>query len=259
MATVLEGMARMALRDRLQQSARRLGLTNAAVDELAKGAQIARWRPGYEIFGAADAEDITNFLVSGVVKVVCTGERGCRVTVQLVRPGQFFGLAWPGGVTQEREFGAVAHTDALVAMLSRAFLTRVVAGLPATGALQLMAYSWRALSSLLFERCLMATMPLRDRLLHVLARLADDFGAPHPDGIAIDVPLTHADLGEMVVATRANVSRAMSALARSGRLGREHGRIVVRSSRATCPGPPEFRVQVCCTTRAGGSRTPAVG
>src|SRR3989442_8203285 len=68
----------------------------------------------------------------------------------------------------------------------------VVAGCPAGRGLQLMAYSWRALSWLLYEKCLLLTMPLRDRLVHELEVLAHDFGQPDPAGALLHLPLTHA-------------------------------------------------------------------
>jgi CRP-like cAMP-binding protein len=78
-----------------------------------------------------------------------------------------------------------------------------------------MAYTWRVLSRLLYEKCLQLTMPLRDRVVHELAVLAHDFGEPHDDGVLINLPLTQADLAQLVVASRANVSRCLAALRRA--------------------------------------------
>src|SRR2546422_6549365 len=77
-------------------------------------------------------------------------------------------------------------------MMSQEVMNGVVAGLPAGRALQLMAYSWRALSWLLYEKCLLLTMPLRDRLVHELEVLAHDFGQPDPAGGVIYLPPTQA-------------------------------------------------------------------
>src|SRR3989442_8452846 len=103
-------------------------------------------------------------------------------------------------------------------MMSREVMTGVVAALPAGRALQLMAYSWRALSRLLYEKCLLLTMPLRDRLVHELEVLAHDFGQSDPEGLVIDLPLTQADLAELVVGSRAKVSRRVTDLRRAGKL-----------------------------------------
>src|SRR2546422_8741090 len=104
-------------------------------------------------------------------------------------------------------------------MMSQEVMNGVVAGLPAGRALQLMAYSWRALSWLLYEKCLLLTMPLRDRLVHELEVLAPDFGQPDPAGVLIDLPLTQADLAGLGGGSRAQGSRRVAGPRRGGELG----------------------------------------
>ena len=210
--------AKATLRALLSQHATRLGLTASAIDVIVARSQITHWRADQQIFAADDAHDLVNFLVSGAVKVLCQGRRGVPVLVQIVRPGQFFGLASLFDRPGRRQFSAVAHVPAVVAMMSQEVMNGVVAGLPAGRALQLMAYSWRALSWLLYEKCLLLTMPLRDRLVHELEVLAHDFGQPDPAGVLIDLPLTQADLAELVVGSRAKVSRCVADLRRAGKL-----------------------------------------
>src|SRR5438876_910888 len=168
--------------------------------------------------------------IAGAVKVLCQGRRGVPVLVQIARPGQFFGLASLFDRPGPRQFSAVAHVPAVVAMMSQEVMNGVVAGLPAGRALQLMAYSWRALSRLLYEKCLLLTMPLRDRLVHELEVLAHDFGQSDPEGLVIDLPLTQADLAELVVGSRAKVSRCVADLRRAGKL-KVSGRRVILTSR----------------------------
>src|SRR2546427_8009075 len=134
------------------------------------------------------SRSLANSLVSGAVKALCQGRRGVPVLVRMVRRGQFFGLASLFDRPGRRQFSAVAHAPAVVAMMSQEVMNGVVAGLPAGRALQLMAYSWRALSWLLYEKCLLLTMPLRDRLGHQLRGLAPDFGQPEPAGRGLAPP-----------------------------------------------------------------------
>jgi CRP/FNR family transcriptional regulator len=207
---------KVALRALLGRNGPRLGLTAGAVEQLVQKAQITHWRAGQQIFAPGEAHDLVSFLVTGAVRVVCRGERGATVTVQIVRPGQFFGLAsLLDPVPRPRLFGAVAHVDAMVAMVSHDTMVRVLDGLPPRRVLRVMAYTWSALSRLLYEKSLLLTMPLQARVLHVLRRLGRDFGVEHPDGTVVDLPLTQSDLAEMVVASRANVSRCLAALRRA--------------------------------------------
>src|SRR2546427_8838739 len=210
--------AKATLRALLSQNGTRLGPTASAIDTIVASTQITHWRAGQQIFAAEDAHDLVNFLVAGAVKVLCQGRRGVPVLVQIVRPGQFFGLASLFDRPGRRQFSAVAHAPAVVGMMSQEVMNGVVAGLPPDRALQLMAYSWRALSRLLYEKCLLLTMPLRDRLVHELEVLGHDFGRPHPAGVLIDLPLTQADLAELVVGSRAKVSRCVADLRPAGEL-----------------------------------------
>src|SRR3989475_8580604 len=155
--------AKATLRALLSQNATRLGLTASAIDVIVARSQITHWRAGQQIFAADDAHDLVNFLVSAAVKVLCQGRRGVPVLVQIVRPGQFFGLASLFDRPGRRQFSAVAHAPPLVAVMRQEGLNGRVAGLPAGRALQLMAYSWRALPWLLYEKGPPPPLPRRGR------------------------------------------------------------------------------------------------
>jgi CRP-like cAMP-binding protein len=71
---------------------------------------------------------------------------------------------------------------------------------------------------------------LEQRLIHELAVLARDFGRDTRDGVLIDLPLTHADLAEFALASRANVARVMKRLERE-RLVDKYARKIVLKSR----------------------------
>jgi CRP-like cAMP-binding protein len=68
--------------------------------------------------------------------------------------------------------------------------------------------------------------------LHELGVLARDFGAPRADGsVEVTLALTHADLAEFAIASRAKVARAMKLLEREGLVARDGRRLVL---------PPRF-------------------
>jgi len=227
--TAAEAPSKVTLRALLTREAPRIGLTAAAIDQIVRQSQITYWRAGQEIFSQGEAHDLVNFLVAGAVRVVCQGFHRAPVVVQIVRPAHFFGLGSLFDSPGPRLFGAIAHVDSVVAVMSQEALNGVMAALPPGRVLQLMAYSWRVLSRLLYEKCLQLTMPLRDRIVHELSILAHDFGERREDGILIDVPVTQGDLAELVVASRANVSRSIVALRRAGLLELVGRRILLTS------------------------------
>jgi hypothetical protein len=61
---------------------------------------------------------------------------------------------------------------------------------------------------------------LEDRLLLLFWELADRFGRMHPDGVHLDLPLTHEVLSHLAAARRPSVSGALSRLADTGSLRR---------------------------------------
>src|SRR5262249_61387258 len=91
-----------------------------------RSAQLGRWSKGQTIFSPEDTADFVNFLVAGVVKVNCPSG-GATVCVQLVRPGQFFGLNWYLDKGQPRLFSASAFTDATVAIITNGTMPDLVA------------------------------------------------------------------------------------------------------------------------------------
>jgi CRP-like cAMP-binding protein len=208
----------------LAATGRRMGLSDLAVAELVKRAQLGRWRKGQDIFTTEDSSDLVNFLVSGAVKVTCPAGMG-TVCVQLVRPGQFFGLNWYAERGRPRLFGATAFIDSTVAMVTGEMMATLIGESPAQSVMQIISYSWRALSRLLHEKCCLLGLRLEDRLKRELGVLARDFGREQNEGVVIDLPLTHADLGELAIASRANVSRVMKRFERNGLVARAGRRI----------------------------------
>jgi CRP-like cAMP-binding protein len=91
------------------------------------------------------------------------------------------------------------------------------------------SFSWRVLSRLLYDKCSLLGLGLEERLIHELAVLARDFGRDTRDGVLIDLPLTHADLAEFALASRANIARAMKRLEREGLVDKDARKIVLTS------------------------------
>jgi CRP-like cAMP-binding protein len=77
---------------------------------------------------------------------------------------------------------------------------------------------------------------LDERLWMLFWELADRHGRVHPDGVHVDLPLTHEVLSHLVAARRPSVSGALTKLAAQGRLRRD-------SKAWVLPGdPPESGV-----------------
>lgn len=64
----------------------------------------------------------------------------------------------------------------------------------------------------------LAYAKIADRLMHLFARLAVEHGVETPEGVLIDVRLTHADIASLIGSTRETVSLEMSHLVKAGRV-----------------------------------------
>jgi CRP/FNR family transcriptional regulator len=65
------------------------------------------------------------------------------------------------------------------------------------------------------------------RLARVLLRLAEEHGEPTPEGVLIDLPLTHQELAELIGSTRETTSLTLGAFTREGLLTRQRRRFLV--------------------------------
>jgi CRP/FNR family transcriptional regulator len=186
------------------------------------------WRPGQEVAASDDDAGGLRVVVGGVVKIVCHGTCGGTVTVQLVGPGGLVHLAGIPPDTVAR-VQAVAHTPSLVGLLPAGVWREVACHVRVDEALRLAEEAWQTLSRRLYEKCTLLALPIRVRVLQELRALARDFGKPHPAGVCIELPLSHADLASLIGAARANVTRALVTLRAEGVLAATSGRLVLAS------------------------------
>jgi len=153
----------------------------------------------------------------------------------LLRPWQTLGSG--ASVPFEPAWTAIATTG--VAVLDRQFARRA-APFPAV-ATQLVDRAMLRSRHLAIAMAIVH-QPRIDRRLHMLFwHLADRWGTVGRDGVAIEVPLTHALLAELVAARRPTVSTAMSALAREGKVERNGGSWLLRD------GPPDELSELAAT------------
>lgn len=222
------GPARQTLRTLLLRHAA-LGLSATALETLVNRTEFACWRAGQEVATSDERPSGLRIVVGGVVKVVCHGVYGGAVTVQLIGPGGLLHLAGaPAGIVCRVR--AVAHTPALVGVLPPGVWRELIGHLRVEETLRLGECAWQGLTRRLYEKCALLAQPIRLRVLLELRSLARDFGSPHPAGICVDLPLSHADLACLVGAARANVTRAVAALRAEGALACVSGRFVLAAA-----------------------------
>jgi hypothetical protein len=185
------------------------------------------WDPGARY---REPDGFGLFLLSGFV-VRRVGRAG-RFGAELLGPGDLLRPWQSVGAFSSRPFEPVWSVVAAaeVALLDAAFASRA-APYPAV-ATQLVDRAMLRSRHLALALAIVQ-QPRVDRRLHWLFwHLADRWGRTGPEGVTVDLPLTHSLLGELVAARRPSVTTALAGLAAEGCVERHDGSWLLRG------GPP---------------------
>ena len=176
-------------------------------DRLARAAgafRIRTYERGETISGAADTDPRAYVLVDGVARSVRVNADGRCLTTGLVDAGMAFGCLPFAGDQAAEQVEALVDCDVLRAstadLESLAAVDPIIArNLARSNAARLRAAETR-LAALAFQ-------PVPARLAGVIVELADHFGKVTPQGVRIDVRLTHGALAEMTCTTRETLTK----------------------------------------------------
>jgi CRP/FNR family cyclic AMP-dependent transcriptional regulator len=192
-------------------------------DEIQRFAELTRERSypkGSVILFQDDPGDSLFVLRAGRVKVVLIGEDGREVILGVLEPGAHFGeLALIDD--QPRSAHVIAMEDAQLLILRREDFRRRVEANPSV-AWALLTELSRRLRRADVKIGGLVLLDVPGRIARLLLDLADETG-----GDAIDKPLTHQTIAQMIGASRETVSRAMKEFQDAGLITVERRRIAV--------------------------------
>lgn len=175
-------------------------------------APIERYDRGKTIFFPGDPAERFYFLVAGAVKLSRVYEAGEEITVALLRENSVFGvLSLITGNRSDRFYHAVAFTPVQLISVP---IEQVEVALKENPELPIVLL--RGLSSRILQTEMMIeTLAHRDmgsRLVSFLLILCRDFGEPTPEGVKIDLKLSHQSIAEAIGSTRVTVTRLLGEL-----------------------------------------------
>jgi CRP/FNR family transcriptional regulator, cyclic AMP receptor protein len=192
-------------------------LPERALADVAARATIKHRVAGAVIVAQDEPADAFYVLHSGRARVALFGENGREVTLNQLRPGDYFGeVALLDG--RPRSANVVAVTDVTVLMLDRESLLAHLRAYPDT-ALRLLGDMSRRLRHADEMIGNLALLDVYGRLARTLVSLAREEGTePNTDGVVLRLRPTQQELAHMVGTCRETVSRAVSSLTRQGLL-----------------------------------------
>jgi CRP/FNR family transcriptional regulator, cyclic AMP receptor protein len=205
-------------------------LSEEELEELAHLALDATYERGEALHEPEERDEKLYVLKEGRVQLYVTLPNEGEITLSVVEGGSIFGeIAFVG--EGAGEIHARALVDSLVCTLKTEIIEQLIERNPGVGL---------AMVRMLSERLLQAEVRLAElahkqvpaRLASLILRLSASEGVVTREGVKIDTPYTHQQLGTMINATRASVTRAMSELQAQGTIQVVRRRIHLRDREA---------------------------
>jgi CRP/FNR family transcriptional regulator len=186
---------------------------------IAHGSLPRRFSRGEAIFWQGDPADEVFLVKAGRIKLNKVLEDGTEITLDIRKAWDFIG---ENMLCEEASYPVTAWSteETLTCGFRRDQFERLVLEHPDIG-LQVIKNMSKRISWLTRRIESMAASNLEDRLYGVLANVAHEHGISCPRGLIVQLPLTHEDLSFLVGAHRVSTTRAMKALAQSGKIIRE--------------------------------------
>ncbi len=194
---------------------------------LEKTARMKGFRRGEQVYAPADAGDAALLVASGRIRLSSITPDGKQAILAYVEPGELFGELSVIGSQHREEFAEALIPSTVISIPAQA-LQAVMESSPelAIGVVKLIGLRRlrieRRLKSLLFRSH-------RDRLLHLLLELAEQYGEPQSQGMRLKIKLSHQDLASIIGATRETVTTTLGELQDAGVVTVDRRVITLRS------------------------------
>ncbi|MGD1849340.1 MAG: global nitrogen regulator NtcA [Cyanophyceae cyanobacterium] len=167
---------------------------------------------GKTIFFPGDPAERVYFLLKGAVKLSRVYESGEEITVALLRENTVFGvLSLLTGNRSDRFYHSVAFTPVELLSVSIEQMEKSLKEEPELAMVMLRGLSSRILQTEMMIETL-AHRDMESRLVSFLLILCREFGIPSPDGVTVDLKLSHQAIAEAIGSTRVTVTRLLGDL-----------------------------------------------
>ena len=191
-------------------------LTADQIGALEARCRMRKFARGAPIYLPADQADGVLLLAEGRVKIGSFTEEGKQTILTFIEPGELFGELSLMGATEREEYAETVEKSTVI-LISREVMEHFVAQNPqfSLGITKLFGLRRRRverrLKYLLFRSN-------RERLIHLLLELSEQYGVRRPEGIELRIKLSHQDLASIVGSTRETVTVVLGELQSEGRI-----------------------------------------
>jgi CRP-like cAMP-binding protein len=219
-------MVRTVIDDKALRHLRTLSwLSDDQLRRFAQDLKPLRVKRRETIFYEGEASAHVYVLLSGVAKLSFL-QRDERVLVGLVGPGEIFGVSslLPGAT---RPFRCDAFSDCTVGVGDPATFVDIVLGVPLERLSQTLDVTVGRWWGMLQRYTNFIGLSVREKLAGALLELGAKFGVDDARGKLITLNLTHADLAELVGASRQRTTEQLNEFERERMLIRDGRRLII--------------------------------
>lgn len=166
-------------------------------------------------------------LLSGIARLTCLNRKGERVLLEVLGPGNI--VAIPPLLIDARthlRFGA--FTDCRIGLLNPKTLVQDIVGLPFSNFRHALALTSGRWWQLLVRHSAFMEQSLKERVILALLDLGAEVGVQHRGKKTLSIDMTHQDLADLVMGSRAKVSTCLRQLVAQNAITQEgRTRIVI--------------------------------
>lgn len=202
------------------------GLNLDQLREISRTLPMTTCQTGGLVTSPDDDNERLYIVKRGRVRLFRLTPDGKQLTLDILDKGRIAGrMSWLG--QELNEVYAEAIEDAVVCSFSPDELRHLIDRFPGIG-FNMIRYLSDRLAASEREREVMAFRSVEQRLAARLLELAERFGQPDVDGVAIDARLTQQELADMIGTSRETLATTVSSLRESGVLEMLNQRVVIR-------------------------------
>ncbi len=195
------------------------GLSRSEFSKVCLSATKRHLAKGEILFLQGEPADTIYLIKRGKLKLVQVSSEGREMIIDVLGPGEVLGemLFFQ---QQGQPCGAVALETAGLCCFSRQQLEALIQQNPGL-AVDIITYLAQKLQESVRLAGQIAGIPVRERLLRLLTRLADKYGRQMAGATVIGLEITQQELADMVGASRVAVANALKELRAQGVLSRQ--------------------------------------
>ncbi len=216
--------------------ARLKNLAPAALDALGRELEFRIVAPHQILFFESETSHDVFIVLSGVATVTWLDARARRILFEVLGPGDLVGDTPYTPQPLRGRLRCDALLECVVGKIDCRRLVEILFAMPFERFAQGLSFLTGAWPERLARAALVRGWPLRERLLGAVSYLAARFGVQDEDGTIVNLPLTHADLADLVGASRPKVSYHMRLLEKQKLLVHERHRIIMLSALQSAAG-----------------------